>query len=143
MGRASAAIVAVDEPGDAPRIATRNSIWCSGSMLSLRGVVVSSQVICDSKGRAELAGCTLEGDEGLMVRDGATVDVQGGKIYPRGGTGVRCCDSGSRVTVRPPTRAGTAAARAKCRADCWRFLLACHHRLPTPFGSPEPPRTEG
>ena len=75
---------------------------------SLRGVAVaasgthSSAVYCyGSKGRAELAGCTLSSTgTGLTVYDGATAEVQGGTIADCKGSGVYCSDSGSKATVR-------------------------------------------
>ena len=55
---------------------------------------------CGSKGRAELAGCTLSspGYTGLDVR-GATAEVQGGTIADCT-RGVNCYGSGSKATVR-------------------------------------------
>ena len=150
MERASVAIAAVGGPGDAPRIEGPqgdNAVYVHGASLSLRGVAVAasgehSAVVCGSKGRAELAGCTLSSPEwiGLWVQRGATAEVQGGTIadcyY-----GVFCCNSGSKATVRParaPPR-----QRAKLRARWRRFLPACRSFFRPFFGSPEPPRSEG
>ena len=112
MERASAAIAAAGGPGDAPRIEGpqgnyKHAVSVDGASLRLRGVAVaasgeySSAVYCGSKGRAELAGCTLSspGGDGLFVWEGATAEVQGGTIadcvY-----GVYCKNSGSKATVR-------------------------------------------
>ena len=108
MERASAAIAAAGGPGDAPRIEGPpggNAVTCSGSTLRLRGVAVTGRggyaVQCGSKGRAELAGCTLSspGRYGLYVNSGATAEVQGGTIADCQ-SGVHCWDSGSKATVR-------------------------------------------
>ena len=122
MERASAAIAAAGGPGDAPRIEgpqgdnavefraidARSIGFMSvhGASLHLRGVAVagiedSFAVECTSKGRAELAGCTLSspGGWGLYVGDVATAEVQGGTIADCGGHGVYC-GSGSKATVR-------------------------------------------
>ena len=110
MERASAAIAAAGGPGDAPRIEGpqgKGAVYVVGASLRLRGVAViasgilSYAVVCTSKGRAELAGCTLSspGGVGLWVRDGATAEVQGGTIADCG-YGVSCWDSGSKATVR-------------------------------------------
>ena len=108
MERAS--IAAAGGPGDAPRIEGPqggNAVTCSGSTLRLRGVAVTGRggyaVQCGSKGRAELAGCTLsspEGFAGLYVDGGATAEVQGGTIADCGKYGVHCYGPGSKATVR-------------------------------------------
>ena len=119
MERASAAIAAAGGPGDAPRIEGpqgKSAVGCSGAVLTLRGVAVAvwtgpnplasggggSTVSCASKGRAELAGCTLSspGGSGLHVSGGATAEVQGGTIADCGQWGVECHGSGSKATVR-------------------------------------------
>ena len=119
MERASAAIAAAGGAGDAPRIEGpqgKTAVWCVGASLSLRGVAVAGTsgghaVRCDSKGRAELAGCALSspGGTGLYVEGGATAEVQGGTIADCY-TGVDCQYSGSKATVRParPRTAETA-----------------------------------
>ena len=110
MERASAAIAAAGGPGDAPRIEGPRgevAVAVAGASLSLRGVAVaasgggSNAVYCQSKGRAELAGCALSspGGYGLAVTDGATAEVQGGTIADCR-YGVACGDSGSKATVR-------------------------------------------
>ena len=111
MERASAAIAAAGGPGDAPRIEgpqSREAVRVHGASLSMRGVAVAgrggtwdSAVVCGSKGRAELAGCTLSSPEntGLWVEGGATAEVQGGTIADCY-TGVLCQGSGSKATVR-------------------------------------------
>ena len=108
MERASAAIAAAGGPGDAPRIEgpqRETAVYVDGASLSLRGVAVAasggSAVFCASKGRAELAGCTLSspGWYGLFVAEGATAEVQGGSIADCK-VGVYCHGSGSKATVR-------------------------------------------
>ena len=114
MERASAAIAAAGGPGDAPRIegpqrghaVLVHSIH-GATLISLRGVAVSATgsgiaVYCRSKGRAELAGCTLSspGGTGLCVGGGATAEVQGGTIADCKEYGVACRFSGSKATVR-------------------------------------------
>ena len=108
MERASAAIAAAGGPGDAPRIEGpqgKGAVDVDGASLSLRGVAVvasdGTAVECTSKGRAELAGCTLTSPEGfgLGVAGGATAEVQGGTIADCK-TGVYCEWSGSKATVR-------------------------------------------
>ena len=115
MERASAAIAAAGGPGDAPRIegpqgghaVLVHSIH-GATLISLRGVAVTGRggegsraVECGSKGRAELAGCTLSSPRGhgLLVGWGATAEVQGGAIADCQ-TGVYCSGSGSKATVR-------------------------------------------
>ena len=109
MERASAAIAAAGGPGDAPRIEGpqgKGAVMVDGASLSLRGVAVAaksnSAVHCGSKGRAELAGCTLSspGGHGLYADGGATAEVQGGTIADCKSSGVWCHDSGSKATVR-------------------------------------------
>ena len=110
MERASAAIAAAGGPGDAPRIEGpqgKTAVHVAGASLRLRGVAVAasggSAVYCEgSKGRAELAGCTLSspGGSGLKVDGGATAEVQGGTIADCGMRGVSCHGSGSKATVR-------------------------------------------
>ena len=110
MERASAAIAAAGGPGDAPRIEGPqggNAVTVVGASLSVRGVAVAASgsdsfaVHCTSKGRAELAGCTLSspGSTGLYVGGGATAEVQGGTIADCE-DGVFCWQSGSKATVR-------------------------------------------
>ena len=111
MERASAAIAAAGGPGDAPRIEGpqgKGAVHVDGASLRLRGVAVTgrggsgySAVVCASKGRAELAGCTLSspGGHGLTVYGGATAEVQGGTIADCY-RGVLCQHSGSKATVR-------------------------------------------
>ena len=111
MERASAAIAAAGGPGDAPRIEGpqgETAVWIEGASLSMRGVAVTGRggsgryaVACTSKGRAELAGCTLSSPEsrGLYVRGGATAEVQGGSVADCGNCGVHC-QSSSKATVR-------------------------------------------
>ena len=109
MERASASIAAAGGPGDAPRIEGPqggHAVKVVGASLRLRGVAVAasgeySAVRCGSKGRAELAGCTLSspGGHGLYADGGATAEVQGGTIADCM-HGVSCQDSGSKVTVR-------------------------------------------
>ena len=109
MERASAAIAAAGGPGDAPRIEgpqgdEKHAVYVQGASLRLRGVAVAasgySAVRCGSKGRAELAGCTLSGGYfGLLVDRGATAEVQGGTIADCY-NGVDCRGSGSKATVR-------------------------------------------
>ena len=110
MERASAAIAAAGGPGDAPRIEGpqgETAVRVHGASLSMRGVAVAASgggsiaVRCESKGRAELAGCTLSspGNTGLWVSDGATAEVQGGTIADCE-KGVYCEDYGSKATVR-------------------------------------------
>ena len=110
MERASAAIAAAGGPGDAPRIERpqgKTAVFVAGASLSLRGVAVAASggsgvaVHCTSKGRAELAGCTLSspGGRGLGVYTGATAEVQGGTVADCH-YGVLCSDSGSKATVR-------------------------------------------
>ena len=112
MERASAAIAAAGGPGDAPRIEGPrggNAGEVEGASLSLTGVAVAASgnyaVYCGSKGRAELAGCTLSspGSAGLYVQSGATAKVQGGTIVDCS-SGVSCRGSGSKVTVRQNVR---------------------------------------
>ena len=110
MERASAAIAAAGGPGDAPRIEGtqgKEAVTVVGASLSLRGVAVvasgnSIAVECTSKGRAELAGCTLSspGGRGVHVAGGATAEVQGGTIADCKDRGVLCGSSGSKATVR-------------------------------------------
>ena len=113
MERASAAIAAAGGPGDAPRIEGPQgeaAVRVHGASLRLRGVAVAgrgthwshSAVHCTSKGRAELAGCTLSspGGDGLGVYGGATAEVQGGTIADCKEYGVQCYGSGSKATVR-------------------------------------------
>ena len=111
MERASAAIAAAGGPGDAPRIEGpqgKHAVHVVGASLTLRGVAVaatggsSNAVYCDSKGRAELAGCALSspGGYGLVVQSGATAEVQGGTIADCKKYGVYCQGSGSKATVR-------------------------------------------
>ena len=60
----------------------------------------NNAVACTSKGRAELAGCTLSSPNiGLWVYGGATAEVQGGTIADCT-QGVYCYASGSKATVR-------------------------------------------
>ena len=109
MERASAAIAAAGGPGDAPRIEGpqgKTAVHVAGASLRLRGVAVAASggsyaVHCTSKGRAELAGCTLSspGGSGLKVDGGATAEVQGGSIADCK-NGVGCHGSGSKATVR-------------------------------------------
>ena len=113
MERASAAIATAGGPGDAPRIegpqrghaVLVHSIH-GATLISLRGVAVSATgsgiaVYCRSKGRAELAGCTLSSPyTGLYVGGGATAEVQGGTIADCGPYCVNCHGSGSKATVR-------------------------------------------
>ena len=108
MERASAAIAAAGGPGDAPRIEGpqgKAAVTVDGASLSLRGVAVAASkgtaVWCTSKGRAELAGCTLSspGGHGLYADGGATAEVQGGTIADCK-YGVWCLGSGSKATVR-------------------------------------------
>ena len=116
MERASAAIAAAGGPGDAPRIEGPQGdeedavhvLHVDGASLSMRGVAVagrggwgSSAVECTSKGRAELAGCTLSspGGHGLYADGGATAEVQGGTIADCK-DGVHCTMRGSKATVR-------------------------------------------
>ena len=153
MERASAAIAAAGGPGDAPRIEgpqRGNAVLVHGASLSMRGVAVTGRggeytaaVYCDSKGRAELAGCALSSPEGigLKVVGGATAEVQGGTIADCK-DGVFCYQPGSKATVRPPARAPP-RPRAKCLARWRLFSLACRSFFRPFFGSPEPPRREG
>ena len=151
MERASAAIAAAGGPGDAPRIEGpqgKDAVNVDGASLSMRGVAVAasgggSAVYCGSKGRAELAGCTLSSPEwtGLWVQRGATAEVQGGTIADCK-DGVFCYQPGSKATVRPPARAPP-RPRAKCLARWRLFSPACRSFFRPPFGSPEPPRNEG
>ena len=108
MERPSAAVVATDGPGDAPRIEGPHgatAVSCDGATLSLRGVAGigrgGTAVDCRSKGRAELAGCTLSSPEGhgLYADGGATAEVQGGTIADCK-DGVFCYQPGSKATVR-------------------------------------------
>ena len=108
MERASAAIAAAGGPGDAPRIEGpqgKTAVYVVGASLSLTGVAVAASgnsyaVTCESKGRAELAGCALSspGGYGLWVNGGATAEVQGGTIADCK-TGVFCHNPGSKATV--------------------------------------------
>ena len=111
MEHGFAAIAAAGGPGDAPRIEGpqgKTAVLVYGASLSMRGVAVTGRggertnaVLCTSKGRAELAGCTLSspGGHGLYADGGATAEVQGGTIADCS-IGVRCQDSGSKATVR-------------------------------------------
>ena len=86
-----------------------NAVVCHGAALVMQGVAVEcratesyhSAVVCFSKGRAELSGCTLTSPEGtgLYVYDGATAEVQGGTIADCV-NGVWCIYPGSKATVR-------------------------------------------
>ena len=135
MERASAAIAAAGGPGDAPRIEGpqgKTAVHVDGASLSLTGVAVAATggiaVYCESKGRAELAGCALSSPRGtgLWVSDGATAEVQGGSIADCGYRGVYCFGSGSKATVR------TARPRtAETRRSTPRPLAAIFARLPS------------
>ena len=91
----------------------KNAVVCSGAALTLQGLAIekpegpAAAVACQSKGRAELSGCTLTSTEGtgLCVEGGATATMDGGSISGCGNNGVRCVDSGSTATVRPPVAA--------------------------------------
>ena len=100
-----------------------HAVRCDGAALTLQGLAVEAggedyeaisaisssiydgenydAVVCTSEGRAELAGCALSSPEGygLVVRDGATAEVQGGSIADCW-HGVYCQHSGSKATVR-------------------------------------------
>ena len=102
----------------------KHAVMCDGAALTLQGLAVecrseySDAVVCGSKGRAELSGCTLtspEGD-GLYVNGGATATMDGGSISGCGLRGVFCADSGSTATVRPPAAAPSAAPPCPLRA---------------------------
>ena len=85
-----------------------DAVECRGAALTLQGLAVEARgvgsvVSCGSKGRAELAGCTLSSPEGYGLhvdRGGATAEVQGGTIADCGVCGVFCNGSGSKATVR-------------------------------------------
>ena len=105
--RKDSTIAAAGGPGDAPRIEGpqgTSAVFVQGASLSLTGVAVAASkdtaVHCDSKGRAELAGCALSspGGWGLRGIEGATAEVQGGSIADCS-TGV-WCSSSSKATVR-------------------------------------------
>ena len=103
-----------------------NAVVCSGAALTLQGLAVECRgeyasdraVYCDSKGRAELSGCTLTSPEGygLWVTGGATATMDGGSISGCGVYGVWCEGSGSTATVRPPAAAPSAAPPCPLRA---------------------------
>ena len=107
-------------------------VWCYGAALVMQGLAVECRggvgdcaVLCSSKGRAELSGCTLTSPEGqgLDVRGGATATMDGGSISGCGEYGVYCQGSGSTVTVRPPAAAPSAAPPCPLRAaDAAAFL---------------------
>ena len=88
-----------------------HAVYCDdGAALTLQGLAVEgrgdkydSAVLCASKGRAELSGCTLTSPKGtgLEVRGGATATMDGGSISGCGNVGVSCGGSGT-ATVRPP-----------------------------------------
>ena len=95
-----------------------DAVVCKGAALTLQGLAVEcrggtfdSAVLCSSKGRAELSGCTLTSPKGtgLNVWGGATATMDGGSISGCGWRGVSCIGSGSTVTVRPPAAAPSAA----------------------------------
>ena len=150
--RASAAIAAAGGPGDAPRIEGpqgKYAVHVYGANLRLRGVAVAASgsysyaVYCTSKGRAELAGCTLSSPgTGLYVRGGATAEVQGGSIADCS-TGVDCLSSGSKATVRTARPRTAEGPRATCLARWRLFSPACRSFFRPFFASPEPPRREG
>ncbi len=101
----------------------KDAVRCSGAALTLQGLAVEcrsdwSAVLCDSKGRAELSGCTLTSPEGvgLNVVGGATATMDGGSISGCGSYGVYCDDPGSTATVRPPAAAPSAAPPCPLRA---------------------------
>ncbi len=86
------------------------AVDCSGAALTLQGLAIAASskgnndaVWCESKGRAELSGCTLTSPEGtgLWVGGGATATMDGGSISGCK-LGVYCFGSGATVTVRPP-----------------------------------------
>ena len=90
-----------------------DAVKCVGAALTLQGLAVEgrgdkyyySAVLCGSKGRAELSGCTLTSPEGtgLGVWDGAAATMDGGAVAGCD-RGVRCEEEGSSVTVRRPTQ---------------------------------------
>ena len=93
----------------------KGAVWCSGAALTLQGLAVEGPtnglpaVVCTSKGRAELSGCTLTSEgNGLQVTGGATATMDGGSISGCGKEGVRCVHSGSTATVRAPAAASAA-----------------------------------
>ena len=106
----------------------KHALRCAGAALTLQGVAVEchgkgkygsggTAVYCESKGRAELSGCTLTSPEGygLWGQSGATTTMDGGAISGCG-TGVYCINSGSTATVRPPAAAPSAAPPCPLRA---------------------------
>ena len=102
-----------------------DAVRCCGAALTLQGLAVEcrggkhySAVYCESKGRAELSGCTLTSPEGtgLRVGSGATATMDGGSISGCGGLAGVYCSAGSTATVRPPAAAPSAAPPCPLRA---------------------------
>ena len=98
-----------------------DAVRCEGAALTLQGLAVDarkhSAVVCNSKGRAELSGCTLTAEgKGLEVLNGATATMDGGSISGCGNVGVYCWSSRSTATVRPPAAAPSAAPPCPLRA---------------------------
>ena len=101
----------------------RDAVRCEGAAQTLQGLAVEargeyrSAVLCNSKGRAELSGCTLTSPEGTGLKvDSATATMDGGSISGCGIKGVYCYDSGSTATVRPPAAAASAVPPCPLRA---------------------------
>jgi hypothetical protein len=87
-----------------------NAIWCEGaaSLAALRCEVAGGAAFFQGAGTTgQLTDCAIDGSEGngLLVRWGATVAMEGGAIRGCARSGVFVNDSGSRTTVRlPPSR---------------------------------------
>ena len=127
-----------------------HAVFCYGAALVLQGLAIEcrggwddSAVYCESKGRAELSGCTLTSPEGtgLKVQYGATATMDGGSISGCGIYGVWCINPGSTATVRPPCRRPLCCAPpVRCgRRARRRFSAPFRRFLPPFFGPSEPP----